>query len=371
MLNQAFQDLLPQLAERDGRNPEAYPLENIAALQAAGIPSMPFSKAQGGSGASLVEAAEAVEAIAAASPSTALLVSMPLGLAGAYAAGPDAAPPEYRDGWADQIARVAADYKAGKIYAACNSEKGAGGSLDATKTVATKSEDGCFTLTGEKILASSGRFADYFFSTAKVTQDDLPGAGVVEFFFVETGAPGVNIAEDWDGFGMRSTESQTVRYEGAPASFMMGFPDFIARVQPLQYWYHLFAAIPLGCAGAVIRELGDPAPGGPAMRVRLNDALMRHEALRAYLLQTAAAWRPGAGPAYAARVLRMKSFVTQESTKLCAELFALGGGRHYRRAGRVASLMADSFAGAALRPPLPLALETLADQFSLGAGWEA
>lgn len=366
----ALEEMLPAFTERDARNADAYPAENVAALQAAGVLLAPFGKALGGTGASLVQATQAIEAIATASPSTALLVSMPLGLAGIYGMGPGVAPPEHRQEWAGQIGRVAADYRAGKIYAACNSEKGAGGSLDATKTIATRGADGRFTLTGEKILASSGRFADYFFSTGKVTQEDLPGAGVVEFFFVETAAPGVNIMQDWDGFGMRSTESQTVRYENAPTAFMMGFPDFIAKVQPLQYWFNLFAAIPLGCAGGIIRELGTPAPAGPALRVRLNDALMRYESLRAYLLETAAAWRPAAGPAYAARVLRMKSFVSQESTKLCAELFALGGGRHYRRNGRVAGLIADSFAGTALRPPLPLALETLAESFNLGDGWQ-
>lgn len=369
-MDTALTALLSRFIERDAAAPESYPAENIADLQAAGVPAMPFPRDLGGSGATLVEAAEVVEAIASASPSTALLISMPLGLAGVCATGPDAAPQQYRATWAEQIARLAADFRDAKLYAACNSEKGAGGSLDATKTTSSRRADGAFTLTGEKILASSGRFADYFLSTAKVDQADLPGAGVVELFVVETGAPGVTILQDWDGFGMRRTESQTVRYEDAAASFMFGFPNFIATLQPLQYWYHLFAAIPLGCAAAVIRELGDPPPTGPAIRVRLNDALMRYEALRAYLLETASAWRPAAGPAYAARVLRMKSYVTQESTKLCAELFALGGGRHYRRSGRVAGLVADSFAGTALRPPLPLALDALAENFDLGAGWE-
>src|SRR5262249_16324997 len=64
---------------------------------------------------------------------------------------------------------------------------------------------------------------------------------------------------------------------------------------------------------------------------RFSEALMRYEALRAYLMETAAGWRPAAGAAYAARVLRTKTHVTQESTRLCAELFALSGGRPYSR----------------------------------------
>jgi hypothetical protein len=83
-------------------------------------------------------------------------------------------------------------------------------------------------------------------------------------------------------------------------------------------------------------------------------------------METAARWRSAAGPAYAARVLRTKTYVTQEATKLSAELFALGGGRHYTRTGALSRALAASFAGTALRPPLPLALDTLVQSFTLG-----
>jgi alkylation response protein AidB-like acyl-CoA dehydrogenase len=97
---------------------------------------------------------------------------------------------------------------------------------------------------------------------------------------------------------------------------------------------------------------------------------MRYEAARAYLLETADGWRPAAGPAYAARVVRAKTYVAQESTRLCADLFALSGGRHYRRTSPVARLLAASFAGTALRPPLPLALDALVESFNLEDGGE-
>ncbi len=99
------------------------------------------------------------------------------------------------------------------------------------------------------------------------------------------------------------------------------------------------------------------------MRLRLADARMKQEALSAYLHETARAWRPAAGPEYAGRVLRTKSYVSSEATKLCAELFALSGGRHYRRDDIAAGFLADSFAGTALRPPLALALDGLLAQF--------
>jgi len=364
-VRERLRELTPRFTERDRVAPGLYPSENIADLQRAGIITAPFAPALGGSGAGVAEMVEAVEAVAAASPSTALLLAMPLGLAGVYATGPEVAPDAHRAAWAEQIERVAAEMRGGALYAAANSEKGAGGSLAATKTVARRGDRG-FLLTGEKILGSFGRNATWFFSTAKVNQAELPGCGVVEFFFVATAAPGVTVMNDWDGFGMRATESHTVRYADAPAREVMGFPNFIELVQPLSYWFCLFAAIPLGCAAAMLRALGTPAPESPALRLRLSEALMRYEALRAYLLETAAQWRPAAGTAYAARVLRTKTYVTQEATRLCAELFALGGGRHYTRTDRLAGALADAFAGTALRPPLPLALDTLVQSFSLG-----
>ena len=360
-----LQDLLPPFATREAADAETYPAQSVAELYSAGVPLAPLPAALGGEAATCRQATEAVEALAMASPSLALMTSMPLGLAGVLALdveGPDAT---WTATWRKEVDRIASDYRAGKIYAACNSEKGAGGSLAATKTVAERAESGGFALTGEKILASFGSNASVFFSTGKVDPEHLPGAGIVEFFFVDAHGPGVEILDDWNGFGMRSTESHTVRYQSAATMSMMGFPNFLAVVQPVQYWYCLFAAIPLGAAKSILHALGTPAPQSPALRLRLAEAQMRYEAMRAYLMETAEAFRPSAGPAYAARVLRTKTYVSQEATKLSAELFALSGGRHYSRNSAVARALADSFAGTALRPPLALGLDTLVEQFSL------
>ena len=358
--------LLADIAAREAADPERYPVETVAQLIAARLHAAPFAPVHGGLGWSLREAVGAVELLSEASPSAGLLLAMPMGLAGVHAIDVDVAPVEHRARWAMAMEALAKEYAAGRWYAACNSEKGAGGSLDATKTVARLDARGRFCLSGEKILASGGTFADVFFSTAKVSQEDLPGAGVVEFFFLPVKGEGTSVLADWDGFGMRSTESHTVRYESAPAAGLMGFPNFIATVQPLSYWFCLFAAIPLGCAAGILRTLGTPAPTSPALRLRLSDAVMRYESLRAYLLETATGWRAAGGPALAARVLRTKTFVTSEATKLCAELFSLAGGRHYRSRDPLARALSASFAGTALRPPLALALDTLVDQFSLG-----
>lgn len=363
-------ELAPVMAARDAADAENYPAENISALVQAGVLTAPFPASLGGQGTHLPELARIVEGVAAASPSTALLLAMPLGLAAIYGLGPGIAPDDRQAGFAAQSEQVAAEYRAGRIYAACNSEKGAGGSLEATRTTAVRDAGGVFRLTGEKILASFGRHADYFFATAKFPPEQMPGGSVVEFFVMRTDAPGVDIQQDWDGFGMRSTESHSVVLTDVPAEYVLGFPGLVTIVQPTTIWSPLFAAIPLGCAVAILNALGTPAPGSPALRLRLNEALMRVEALRAYLVETAALRPPHMTTAYAARVLRTKTYVTAEATRLAAELFALSGGRHYTRTGAVARSLAASFAGTALRPPLPLALDTLSQSFALDLGEE-
>ncbi len=356
---------LPTFSERDAAAPDVYPRENVADLFALGVIAAPLPREQGGGGATLEQAVKLVETIALASPSTALLAAMPMGLAAATTAAAALASEPNKRAANAQLLRIAGDYAARRFYAACNSEKGAGGSLAATRTMARRAPDGRFLLTGEKILASGGDNAGVFFSTAKVDPNDLPGAGVVEMFLVDPKVEGVRILHDWDGFGMRSTESHTVRYEDAASHEILGFPGFIEAVQPLHYWFCLFAAIPLGCVGAMLAELAAAPVASATLRFRLSEAQMRFEAAGAYLHETARAWVPATRPSapWMARVVRAKTYVTQEATRLAADLFALGGGRHYRRAGKLTRYLADSFAGTALRPPLSLALESLGAEF--------
>lgn len=362
---QQLREALQAFRAREQADPERYPVETIEDLRLLGLFEAPLAGGATGR-ATLPDMVEAVEMIATASPSAALLVTMPVGLAGIYGEGAAIAPPPFRDGYSAQCSWVADEVRSGAIIAAANSERGAGGNVAATKTKATLDGRGKWLLTGEKILGSFGKHAKYFISTGKVSQEDLPGAGVVELFFMPTDGTGVTILDDWDGFGMRSTESHTVRYEGAPATGMIGFPDFLGVAQPLTYWFHLFAAIPLGVARRMLAVVATPTPESPALRLRLSEALMRYESARAYLLSTASDWRLGGDAEYRARVLRTKTYVTQESTRLAGELFALSGGRHYRRGDELARLLAGSYAGTALRPPLALGLDGLVDTFDAG-----
>jgi alkylation response protein AidB-like acyl-CoA dehydrogenase len=352
------------LASREAADPERYPAESVALLFDAGVVAAPFPASLGGEGATLVEMVDATELCAAASASAALLLAMPVGLAGGLVAAVGLAPPEHRGAAMAQLERVAKDFQERRIYAACNSEKGAGGSLTAIRTVASSDPEGGYRITGQKILASFGDNADYFFSTAR-----LEGGGV-EFFVVPVKGEGVHVGSDWDGFGMRATESHAVRYENARATELVGYPGYIEIAQPQTYWFCLFAAVALGPVRSLLSLLGRPTPSSPALRARLSDALMRYESVRAYLRETAAAWRPGAPASYRARVVRAKTHVTLECARLAAELYALSGGRHYTRTSAAGRALADTFAAASLRPPLALAFDSMLEGFDLQAAFD-
>jgi len=350
---------LSTFSERENADPEVYPAMDIAELFSIGMMSAPFPKYLGGGGLSCEECVSLIIELAAAAPSTALIACMPMGLAAGATAATTAAPPDHRAKAQDLLERVVADFSKQRLYAACNSERSAGGALSVMNTVARRDASGQFRITGEKILASGGKHAATFFSGASVGQTDLPGAAAVEFFLIDASSPGVHVQSDWNGLGMRSSESHTVLYEDAPAREILGYPMLLEIAQPWAFSFCLFTAIPLGCARGILQEMSTPVPTSPAVRLRLVEAQMRYEAARAYLLETARGWEPGSSEAWRSRVVRTKSYVAQEMTRLCGELFALSGGRHYRRSSRVARLMEASYAGTALRPPLPLALDVM------------
>ncbi|OAI44080.1 hypothetical protein AYO38_02305 [bacterium SCGC AG-212-C10] len=354
-----------RFGEREAIDRESFPEESFAEMKEMRLMAAALPVALGGSGWSTADAAVAVERMAMHAPSCALMLAMPLGLSGIY--GSDITPPEAsRQTWLANRDLVTGWYRDGRWIAAANSEKGAGGAIENTKTTAALDADGAWRLSGEKILASGGKHADYFFSVAKLDASSLPGSKGFEMFLAETNAPGVNIRDDWDGLGMRSTESQSVGYESAPTAAMVAFPDFLGVVQPVSYFLSLFAAVPLGCTAALLRLLATPTPQSPALRLRFSESLMRYESARAYLLDTASRWRPGAGPAYGARAVRTKTYVAQESVRIAADLFALSGGRSYTRTSPAAHLLLDAFAGTSLRPPLALGLDQLVEGFGLG-----
>lgn len=72
--------------------------------------------------------------------------------------------------------------------------------------------DGGWELNGTKRFTSGSLGSDLLTLTAHVESRD-GAAPVLLIAAIETGAPGITVNEDWDGFGQRQTDSGSVRFE--------------------------------------------------------------------------------------------------------------------------------------------------------------
>jgi alkylation response protein AidB-like acyl-CoA dehydrogenase len=117
-------DVSVRAGERERADPEAYPIETLRDLFACGMLTAPFPRELGGTGWSCLDSTKAIEDLAAESPSAALVAAMPLGFAGVNAETSAVVPAASRSSWAEQVTGIAADFRAAKHYAACNSGSG-------------------------------------------------------------------------------------------------------------------------------------------------------------------------------------------------------------------------------------------------------
>jgi alkylation response protein AidB-like acyl-CoA dehydrogenase len=337
-----------------------FPVANVADLKAAGFLLLGMPERFGGAGISLPGYCAVIEELATGSPATSLLLTMPAGLAAIYTYPDERVPEAHRTAYQTQRGWVVDESRAGRVFAAGNSERGVGGDYKRSQTRATRTDDG-WRLTGQKVFGSWGQHSDWLFSVARLPEGLVPDAGEVEFFFLPTKGEGVHWQNDWNGFGMVETESHSFELHDAPAREIMGFPGFLDAV-PSYWWALSFTSVALGCVRALLEPLMKRAATlGPGFRLELSLLTARYESARGYVMDTARRAGPFGDPPYMALVARTKTHVTREAESLAAALFALGGGGAFRDNGLPAKFLRDVFAGTGLRPPVEYALDTLGD----------
>ena len=125
-----------------------------------------------------------------------------------------------------------------------------------TKTVAhyntriAPAGDG-FVLNGEKFYSTGALFADWIVVVVRDPSDYLRVA------FVPKDTPGLEVIDDWDSFGQRTTGSGTTRLREVfvPAEFVMTYQKSFDEPSPLGPLAQIIhAAVDLGIARAAIKE---------------------------------------------------------------------------------------------------------------------
>lgn len=194
-------------------------------LAAAGFLRFPVPTGFGGlfegAAASTRPMCEALRTLARGDPSVALVSAMHPAVVGYWSN----TEPVGQPAWDAQREAVFASALAGKQWGTITSEPGSGGDIALTKTVA-EPDDGVDVglpgrpcrLSGQKHFGSGSGIADYMITTAVMAGDDEPS-----MFAMDTtdrswdGRAGMKLLAEWDGMGMKATQSHAMTLDGAPA----------------------------------------------------------------------------------------------------------------------------------------------------------
>lgn len=180
-------------------------VEDLAELTAAGYLKLFVPASDGGLGLGLEAAAQCQRRLATAAPATALAINMHLvwtGVAHVLAARGD-----------HSLDFVLQETARGEIYAFGNSEAGNDSVLFDSKTAASPLPGGGYSFTGTKIFTS---LSPAWTRLGIFGKDALARAGEGELVhgFIERGAAGYTILDDWNTLGMRASQSNTTVLDG-------------------------------------------------------------------------------------------------------------------------------------------------------------
>lgn len=209
-------DLLERIHERaagyDDRNEFFH--EDLADLRDAGYLAMMVPEEFGGKGFSLLEGTRAQRRLAQAAPATALGINMHTIIATLVYT--------LHHRGIDTLNWVFDEMVDGKVFAFGISEAGNDAVLFDSTSTATRTDDGGFEISGMKIFTSLSPVWDKLLVHARTPDNQLV------FGFVERGADGIEILDDWDTMGMRATQSNSTKLHSVRMK-----PEHVGTLAPL------------------------------------------------------------------------------------------------------------------------------------------
>ncbi len=221
----AWADLLADIGAgaKDRDLEDVNPFDQVVALKRAGFGTLRLPAELGGSGLTVPQLFSAVIDVARADPVVAHIFRTHFWFVEERLRTLDQ--PGSR-AWLDKVAE-------GKIFGNAFSEKGSNavGSL-VFNTRLTPARGGGFTLTGEKFYSTGTLFSDYLTVTATTDHDS------VAIVIVPADRAGVEIVDDWDGFGQRRTGTGTTRFQTVtvlPEEVLSDTPYGAEPVPSVQY----------------------------------------------------------------------------------------------------------------------------------------
>ena len=198
---------------------------DFAELRACGLPLMAVPVDAGGTWVDVATStrpvAQALRALAGGDPSVALVSAMHPAVIAYWSAAPELSNPAWKVQWSAVVNSVVGGHQWGTI----TSEPGSGGDITKTRSVAKLDGDlapfldgTTYRITGAKHFGSGSGVCERMITTAVAEGDDTPSVFVLDM----AGRPWetsdhVELIAEWDGMGMRATQSHALRLEGTPA----------------------------------------------------------------------------------------------------------------------------------------------------------
>jgi SfnB family sulfur acquisition oxidoreductase len=181
------------------------PREEIEWFSQSGLWGITVPKAYGGAGVSFVTLTEVIKIVAAADPSLGQLPQNHFGLVDVIAL----------TGTEEQKRYFFAQVLAGKRFGNGFSEKGTKHVLDLKTKVRREGDE--YVIDGTKFYSTGALFAHF---VPVLGLDDERKAWLA---YIPKGTPGLDVIDDWSGFGQRTTASGTVTLEAVrvPASHVL------------------------------------------------------------------------------------------------------------------------------------------------------
>lgn len=271
--------------------PAEFPAANFEDLRRAGLLALGIPEAYGGDGlwqgTKFADFYEILECAAAADSGTAQLLQVHTHACGMLSWH---ATPAQRDKYLPEIVRY------GKLVASLGSEADVKSKGPEIYTAELAQGPGGWTLTCEKHFASLGPAADYYLIWAAV-----PGAAPYSrrqvFVLVPRDAPGVELINEWDAMGMRSTVSWAVKVTNyhVPDDAIIGEPGSWVTDDPRSFTL-AYVANHLGTAQGAFNFTCDYVRERPYLakselvRVALGDMASSLYTTRAGLYAAARQW---------------------------------------------------------------------------------
>jgi alkylation response protein AidB-like acyl-CoA dehydrogenase len=354
------------------------PVENYAALRAAGLFGLMVPTDLGGWGVGLLGYALAAEELAQGCASTAMSFNMHcVAVHSLTTAEPLAR--AVRQRVADLVIHER------KLVAALLSEPGTTSLLYATRACGTQARrvPGGYSLTGTKAFATMVEAVDYAVIYAHPEEVAEPEAAVPVLLPVH--APGMRIEPVWDTLGMRATRSDTVLLEDCFVPEAMVFTalltpnigDFLAAHESV---INLpYTAVYLGVGWAVLRaitaQVQQRYPHGYAQSLAYHPDIRRRVAEMSAELEAArwllryAAWvadHEGQTPAAQAAYFRAKYLVGEVVAAATRSALEMGGAHALFKGSVIERLFRDGATATIMQPSSDVCLAELSiDQLQL------